>query len=253
MSERAVSDVVGFILVFALIVSAVAIISVEGLGTLQSVRDAEQFENAERGMSVVRDNTKDIYLSGAPSRATELSLGNEQLYLDDNITLTVTLRDSGTIEKEESWEIRPLVFEASGDRRLVYEAGATFRLRQSDGFRIADPPFIFRQDGSDERVMIPIIGLHSPDRQSVGSSTVLLRSKETNETVVRSDTSGSFDEVELTVDSPRHEHWRAYFEEKGLSGCSNPSATEIQCSYAPGGQLERVVLVFHELTTELDQ
>lgn len=47
MTERGVSDVVGFVLVFALIITSVGVIYTDGLTSLQDARDAQRLSNAD--------------------------------------------------------------------------------------------------------------------------------------------------------------------------------------------------------------
>ena len=60
MRDRAVSDVVSYILVFALIISTVGIVSVSGISGLQDSRDGERVENAQRGFDLLADDVEDI-------------------------------------------------------------------------------------------------------------------------------------------------------------------------------------------------
>ena len=188
MSERAVSEVLSFTLVFALIVTSVAIVSVSGLGSLQDVRDAEQLENAERAFDVLADNLADLHRQGAPSRATEISLGQAQLATEDNVTMTVKVKDDGgTTIDVGTWEIRPLVYSGNQERELVYEAGAIFRTNRDSGFVVRDPPLVV----DDDRVLLSIIGLNSPQVQSLGGSTVLVRATHRDADVAFSRTDGT--------------------------------------------------------------
>ncbi|MEA5386913.1 hypothetical protein VB779_07480 [Haloarculaceae archaeon H-GB11] len=94
MSERAVSEVVGFALVFSMIVAMVAIVTLGGMGQLQSARDFEQANNAERAFEVLADNLADVHQRGAPSRATEIDLEHAQLFVGDPVTINVSGEDT---------------------------------------------------------------------------------------------------------------------------------------------------------------
>jgi len=56
--RRAVSDVVGYVLVFSLVSLTVGVVSVAGVGALQDARDVEQANNAERAFDVLGDNVE---------------------------------------------------------------------------------------------------------------------------------------------------------------------------------------------------
>ena len=53
MTDRGQSEVIGFVLVFVLVVSTVSIASVAGFGSLQDARDYERSQNAERAVEAI--------------------------------------------------------------------------------------------------------------------------------------------------------------------------------------------------------
>lgn len=245
MSDRAVSEVLSFTLVFALIVSSVAIVSVGGLGSLQDARDAEQMENAERAFDVLADNVADLHQQGAPSRATEISLSQAQLATEDNVTMTVEVDDSGS-DFTQSWEIRPLVYSGTQERELVYEAGAVFRTNRNSGLVVSDPPLVV----DDDRVLLSVIGLNSPGVQSLGGSTVLVRTNHRQASIAYTNTTGGINSLKVTVDSPRSGLWAEYFESNGFS-CTGGGPVE--CTHDNPGSLERVYVVYHDIGVAIDQ
>lgn len=219
--DRGVSEVLSYSLIFGLIVASIAIVTVGGLGSLQSAQDLEQVSNAERAFDVLDDNLGDIYSQGAPSRSTEVSLGESELFFDDNVTLEVTFDSGRTISEE----IRPIVFRVDGDRKLVYEVGAVIRANRDGGIMLKRPPFSFVEGSGagDGRVHFPIVQTFSPDVQSMGSTTVLVRGEATNRTVLMSYLDGGtgFDTIE--IESPRFEVWADYFESRDY--CDDPVST----------------------------
>ncbi|ACV48249.1 MULTISPECIES: DUF7289 family protein [Halomicrobium] len=250
MTDRAVSEVLGFALVFGMVVASVAIISVSGLGTLQDVRDAEQTNNAQQAFDVLADNMADIHQRGAPSRATEVSLGSAQLYTGENVTINVTAIDRDTADGNESVErsVRPIVYESDGAQRLVYEGGAVFQVSRDGGFHTVEPPLVAR----DGRVLVPIVQTRTERVRSVGGSTVLVRANQQSSAVAVS--GGQFENVSVTVTSPRWELWQRAFEQTALSECApDPDAASVTCYLEPGASPDRLYVPVHEidLTIEL--
>ncbi|MFC7251039.1 hypothetical protein ACFQJ5_14480 [Halomicroarcula sp. GCM10025324] len=248
MRDRAVSEVLSFTLVFALVVTSVAIVSVSGLGSLQDARDAEQLENAERAFDVFADNLADLHRQGAPSRATEISLAQAQLATEDNVTMSVEIEDGSASTFTQSWEVRPLVYSGNQDRELVYEAGAVFRTNRDSGIVVREPPLAV----NDDRVLFSIIGLNSPQVQSLGGSTVLVRTDHRAADVVYTNTTGGITRFEVTVRSPRSTLWSDYFESNGFT-CSNVGPQEIECDHDSPGTLDRAYVVYHDIGVAIDQ
>lgn len=250
MTDRAASEVLSFALVFGLVVGSVAIVSVSGMSSLESARDAEQMNNAERAFDVLGDNMADIYERGVPSRATEVSLGESQLYTGENVTFNVTAIDyDGDVDNVTSErDIRPIVYDGNQDGQIVYEAGAVFRVEREGGLVIQDPPFVIQSD----RVMIPVVATQSRTVESTGGSTVLLRANKRATDVGASDSRSDYDTVYVNVSSPRNDLWKEHIGAQPGFTCSTtgPSNDHLECEKSG---LDVVHVVVHDIGITIDR
>lgn len=247
MADRAVSEVLSFALVFSLIVASIILVSVSGLGALQNARDAEQMENAERAFDVLSDNIADLHKQGAPSRATEVSLGEASLRTGENTTISVQVHDGTAPKDVGTWEIRPIIYAGNQERELVYEAGAVYRTNRDSGVQKRTPPILV----SDDRVLITVVGTTASGQQSLGGSTVLVRTNHRNSNVSFADTGGNIEHVNISVDSdPRREElWQSYFEREGFTCAANG-----WCNFtSSSGDIQRTYVVYHDIAVEIDQ
>ncbi|WP_251329951.1 DUF7289 family protein [Haloplanus pelagicus] len=211
MTDRAVSDVVGFVLVFSLITASVGLVSVAGLGSLQDTRDAERINNGERAFEVLADNHGDIVHGGAPSRATEIKLAETTLTLAGATDSEATLESGSVVGTTET---RPITFGRSGeglDSGVVYEMGAVIRVDRGGAVMRREPPFYFDED----RTVIQYVALESqtgePQRRS-GSTTVLVRGvRGTTAILAHEQPTGN---VTLTIDTEprRAAAWKRYLD-----------------------------------------
>lgn len=206
VDDRSVSEVLGYIIVFGLVITSVGFVMVSGMSSLENVRDAEQASNAERAFDVVGENMGAIYERNAPSRATEIDLGDSEIYYGEPVTITVDVDGEDPIEHE----LRPVVLNVNDETDLVYEGGAVFREERDGGIVLRDPPLVF----AEERIHAPIIKTTAPTVESAGSTTVLLRGQSTDRSVAFSDTDYGNEDVTVNVTSPRYELWERYFEEE---------------------------------------
>ena len=257
MSDRAVTEVISYVLVFGLIVSAVGIISVSGLSTLQDVRDDEQVANAERAFDILSNNIQDIYRRGAPSRATEISLGQAELSTGANTTMRVEVdeTDDGTYNADDTFErnIRPIVYSGADDRELVYEAGAIFRRNPNGAVTVQEPPFLIDED----RIHMPILGLNRPQVQSLGGSTVLVRTNLRQRTVEYEDTGDTVEEVRVQIlESNNEDRWVDYLESEGFTDCQSVTVggdDGIQCDFTPSSStIDFVYIVDYDIRVNID-
>ncbi|MEF8882632.1 MAG: hypothetical protein V5A34_08940 [Halapricum sp.] len=246
MSDRAVSEVLSYTLVFSLIVVSVLIISVSGVGTLENTRDAEQMNNAERAFDVLGDNIADLYERDAPSRATEISLGDAQLYTGDPTTINVTWKATatGNVSFTEIGLV-PLVYEGNDEKKIVYEAGAVFRTTRDGGVRLRNPPMVF----SGSTVLLSVIDTQSRGVQSISGSTVGVRI--INRRTIVPVSSIAVERFNITVNSTsqRTELWAKYFEENGFT-CDSPGS-EVTCEYTDVSSVDRFYIVNHDMLMKL--
>jgi len=220
---RGLSDVLGYVLVFSLVVTSVLVVTVGGLSAVEDARDAERAQNAERAFDVVANNFAAIYERNAPSRSTELDLADSEIFYNSNSSITV--RGGGD---ESSWNVRPVEMNVVGDRSVVYEAGAVFRENGDDVSMVRPPPFLL----TETQVHLPVVQTTTPTIESAGSTTVLLRGVSTNRSVVTSangDTPG-FGRLTVEISSPRFEAWEQYFLGEGLTCNTFPATETVSCS-----------------------
>lgn len=233
-TDRAVSEVLSYSLIFGLIVASIGIVTVGGLGSLQSAQTNEQLSNAERAFDVLHDNLADIHSEGAPSRSTEISLGESELFFDANVTMRVGIENaSGPFEFAA--EIRPIVFRVEGERQLIYEAGATIRHAREGGIILNDPPFTISDSGAGH-VHLPIVRTTSADVQSMGSTTILVRGQSWNRDVLHRDLQDGSDLKYIELETPRFEAWANYFDHQAYcDSVKTPSTETVRCNVDGSG------------------
>jgi len=233
LDDRGISDVIGYVLVFALILGAVVIVSTTGLSELADIRTNEQIDNAERAFDVIAENLGDVYASGAPSRATEIDLASASLSLGTPITMNVT-NGSTTLLRQQ---ITPIVYEGEARSRIVYEGGAVFRTQDDSGVVLREPPVITAPDG----VHVTVVGTRSRQADSVTGGTVRLRSERASAFLAEY---GTEDPLWLNVTSPRWEQWETALQRPGVS-CLSGGATPtdvVACNLTASGAPTRVAV-----------
>lgn len=226
--DRAVSDVVGFVVVFSLVAATVGIVSVTGIGILQDARDAEQVNNAERAFDVLADNMADIHRAGAPSRSTEIKLDDARLEVRSSVVINVTGVDPSGTNPNVSYSTTPIMYEGRGDTAIVYEGGAVFRDSPRGGIVTEKPPFRFADGG----VIIPIIQTQQMgNTTSVAGGTVRVRAERAvreplPEFVQRA---SDYDALIVNITSPRHRLWQRYLEDDAEATCTVTRPETVQC------------------------
>jgi hypothetical protein len=222
-ADRGASEVLGYVIIFALIISVIGFVTTLGMPALTNVQDAEQASNAERAFDVVGDNFAAVYERDAPSRSTEIDLGDSTIYYAEPVTINVTV--DGTSNETE---LRPIVLRVSDETSLIYEGGAVFRKDGDNGLVLRNPPMLL----SSDRVHVPVIKTTAPAVESAGGTTILLRGESSERSIQRAERSGA-SQMNISIESPRYELWKQYFvEETGIeeSDCTvDASAETVDC------------------------
>lgn len=205
-TDRGVSEVVAFVLVFAMILGSIGILYTIGFGALNDYQEHEQTVNAERAMEALTDNFNDVIrYSGINQRQGELSLREGTITTSDGGT-SVTVSVNGDELETDLGELRY----DHEDARIAYEGGALVRSDDAQTWSTVrkDPWMTCQRDGA---VVISLVSI-SGDHQSVSSSTgqSVTMSVDDRESKVWDDPG---DSVNVTVESSYEEAWDESFDE----------------------------------------
>ncbi|GAB3416346.1 hypothetical protein GCM10027435_13540 [Haloparvum alkalitolerans] len=212
--DRGVSDVVGYVLVFALITASIGTVFAAGLGGLDDRRQAEQVNNVERAFDVLHDNLRDIHRNDAPSRATELRLAGGTLSFADAVSVRVgeyNETESGWVDPANTTNatIRPVRYQ-SGATSYVVEGGALFRVDRG-GETVVRPPTMVR---GANRTALVFLSTRAASQGAIGGQTtariVAERAYRSHVRTVNATEPDTHVRIEIT--SPRAAAWERYFE-----------------------------------------
>ncbi|WP_396613009.1 hypothetical protein ACH9L7_07025 [Haloferax sp. S1W] len=226
--RRAVSDTLGFIFVFSLVLSTVAVVTAVGMGGLQDTRDVERINNAERAFDILDDNMDDISRRGAPSRATEIKLADARLAFGEPVSLSVRWEGNGKNGTNVT-TTRPLVYTAgSSDERIIYSYGAVFRGTDDAMTFVQHPSFTLRSDS----VLVSAFEVRRATGavSSVGGSgTFLVRASRSTSKLTTVRTNGPYT-VTINVSSPRASLWKNELETyDDVDSCSLVNSSFTTC------------------------
>lgn len=228
MTERAQSEILGYLLVFTLVLATMSLIAVVGLSELQDVRDDERTTNAERAFEILADNIDDVASGGATSQATEISLADSRLSVGDPVTFTVS-GESVTDPSQNfsfAYTARPIVFDVTQGDRVVYAGGATFRDGRS-GAAMKDRPALLLTPNRSVVQIVQTRGAGSPSAVG-GSSTVRVRTERAQRELVRVNTTTY--NLTVEIDSPRAPAWARHLDEQPGVTCGSPTGGSVSCS-----------------------
>lgn len=200
--DRGVSETIGFVLVFALIATTIAVTFTVGLGGLEDAQLAERDSNVERAFDVLHDNFNDLSRDGVPSRATELRLGGGELRFADDSTFRILDSNGASVERSST----SIVYSGAGETEIRYEHGAVIRRDGGGSFMIREPDLLF-----GETTMIGFVDVGREGTERVGGDrTVLVRTERPGDRTATELTGN----VTIRVRGPTVDAWTRYFEEQ---------------------------------------
>jgi len=138
--KRAVSELVGFIFVFGIILVSVGLLTVTGFQALDDFQENERIANSERAMDALADNFNDVVrYDGITERFGELALREGTVTTSANGT-NVTINDGNdpldsTYENISLGEFRY----DQGSDAVVYDGGAVIREGETGSVVVREP------------------------------------------------------------------------------------------------------------------
>lgn len=230
--SRAASELVGFVLVFGVVVLSVVLVTVAGYQGLDQSRDAERLNNAERGFDLLADDVDDVARGGAPSRSTELRVDDADVFVGEPIVVSVSGHPVGnaTTTFDERYEPRPVVYDADTGSRVVYVAGAVVRADRNGAVFLREPDLLVSANGTALTLVQP----RAAETVGVGGSGVVhlrVTGDEPELTVAEA----TPHVVTVTVTSPHTDAWQRYFESRAADAptltCSQPATDTVSCTW----------------------
>lgn len=240
MDNRAVSEVVGFVLVFSLVTASVGFIYVDGFAVLEDRQDAERVNNAERAFDVLADNVEDVSRRGAPSRATEVKLTDARLAFDNETTINVTVDGAST-----QAELTPLVYSGGTNTRIAYEAGAVVRSDGDAAIVKTEPELLFNESRTFLTLVETVPARNGP-RIVGGSTTVLVRAERIGASVAAIENEPTTVVVNVTTTPERAIAWERYLDEEidpTADDCTIYATDRVSCDVQTDRLYVRLVTV----------
>ncbi|MFB6282501.1 MAG: hypothetical protein ABEK59_01010 [Halobacteria archaeon] len=203
---RGVSETIGYIVIFGLVVSTISLVYVNGFPALISSEESVHISNTEKAYTVFQNNMQDISRGFAPSRGTEIRLSNSKVDLDgDSQTkINVTIKSSSGSSFSFVSNSTPVVHTIDNEN-VIYDSGAIIRdtdtSENSSGMKYP-PDWKIEED----TVIVSVVRTTGTGTRA-GEDTVLLEAKETG---VSSNVSTA-DNITVKVTSPRANAWESYF------------------------------------------
>ena len=155
MDKKGVSEVIGYLLTFGIVVAVVAVIYASGMPVVEDTQDKSAFQSMETSFVTLQGHTKKVAFGQSPLRTMKFNLIKGSIGANDNAgNITVTTDEGG-----------PYTFQFGnieytiGTRKVVYELGAVIESTPGGNIIISDPPIFFTNYSGNKNVFISVINV----------------------------------------------------------------------------------------------
>lgn len=194
--ERAVSELIAFILVFGIILSSVAVLSVTGFQAMEDYQQVEQERNADRAMTALAANFNDVLRSdGVEQRYGELTLRGGTITVDEGVALNVSVDgefigdksafDLDHVKDGDSLPLGAFTYE-SDDAAVKYEGGGVVRTEETGSVALKEPQIRYDDDRNVAVVSLVVLEESGRSIQSQGGQGVTITVENRTSAVYRS-------------------------------------------------------------------
>jgi hypothetical protein len=170
-SERGVSAVIGFVLVFAMVLLMTGLVYTAGTGELRELRDAQQTESVQRAFAAVDADVTDVVRDGAPLRRSTVRIRTGALTYGDPVEFNLTVENRSG---HYGATTRPLLFRQNNRTELAYTAGLLARSGSGGGWAVVrDPPMRFDDWALLSYIVVRPVG----DRRVEGARAITIETR----------------------------------------------------------------------------
>lgn len=195
--EQAVSEAIGFMVLFSLVTLGIALVSLYGYPVLMQQQISAHDRNMEQTMIVLQNDIKSLCYKNIPYKETSLSVGGGFLAAHSNDTVTQKFEISPSNETSIEFEPGELRYESdAGETILALENGAVVKRQkqQTGSVMVGEPRWFY--DSDTRTLVINNIAIHASEMMS-----------RTGVGVVRLQVSGSPPEMFDLTYLPEPERW----------------------------------------------
>lgn len=214
--EKGISDALGFVLIFSIVVVAALTVGTVGFEQLEQAKGNEQVNNAQRAFELIEQNFNEVQRSQAESRQGEIDLRNGEIRLVDpagTSRITVTVNGTSITETVPLNELRYSI----DDTVSAYEGGALFYADKNRNEVLNDGPEIYcRQRGSNSgKAMISLVTVQGTSPKRSGGIVEVTGTHNSSRLIFPQNRTGPDSQAQATgvtiqVDSEYEDAWRTY-------------------------------------------
>ena len=212
-SNRAVSEVIGYVIIFGIVILSIGSIYAIGFPVLQSSKDATQFQSVEQGFLILQTDIFKVALDQAPVRTTKLGTteGGSLRSDPDACNLMIKITHSGTVDNH-TIAMGNIEFN-NNVGSVACENGAVLAKYQTGSIMISKPRMFNSTDQGD--ILFSLVKINdSFSSFGGGIAQVTLNNPRFNESVFNTPEIYEDGHLNLKVESEYTEAWERFLSDE---------------------------------------
>ncbi len=164
-NEEAVSEAIGFIIIFGLVLTGIALITLYGYPMLMQQQSNADVRNMEQTMVVLQNDIKSLCYKNVPYKETSMQVSGGSLAVvntsETDQRFNITWKESpGGAETTRSFSPGMLLYDSDNqDAAIALENGAVIRAQAGGSSMLAEPRWYF--DDASDTLVINLIALNA--------------------------------------------------------------------------------------------
>lgn len=241
--ERALSNTLGYVILFSIVLLSITLTATFGVGGLTDARDGTIRTNAQQSMQTLGSAADDLRESNTTIRESAFRTSSGTLGYGEKTTVTV----SNSSHKWLNTTFRPIVYRFDGTT-MAYEAGAV--IESSDGSgnaaMVEEPPFVL----DSNTIILPVTSTEPVAQGEVSGgivTTQLLRESST-----LNYTGSGRQNINITIQTTpeRAAAWQQTIQSEpgvGSGDCGDSDISEgiVMCKWMTNSNSRIIVREFH--------
>jgi hypothetical protein len=209
-NEEAVSEVIGFIYIFAIVILSMSIVFVIGYPMLQSSMDESIFESTQQSFIVLQSNMKMVGFDQVPVKSMKIQLNGAMLSVVQNSNLTI-YADGETLE-DVSGPIGEIEYQKN-NKALTFENGGVWKKYPDGNIMVSIPRIYTGNEYGANFTSIGIVSVYG-DSSTGGQGIAVLNMKHNESSIYKNSSQVN---VTLKINSSYADAWRKYLEDIGFN------------------------------------
>jgi len=251
--DNAVSETLGYILIFMIVLTCIAFILLAGNGVLDSTKAQNNFKSMEQGLTIVSSDLTQVALEGTPVKTTRIHMegGSVSAKADAASQITITYPDTNfTNNPYPASNTGRIMFTSDKDNGIVsIENGGLWEKQGvSNGDIAVLKPHIYETvDPAThaQTLVLNIIKLDANPESSIGGSATMdvkLSYEQTRVYSYDASNAPTGKDVGITFDTKYPNAWERFFKEIDPSATVSHSDTQVTATFP---QVSKLIISEH--------